>query len=78
LDLYLVDTYGEVRESSTFRQSQEPDANDPTARLFPREFVTRVALPGEYQIKVKIRASCKTAGRRVLETLDEVNRTRHV
>jgi hypothetical protein len=54
LDLYLVDTYGEVRESSTFRQSQEPDANDPTARLFPREFVTRMALPGEYQIKVKI------------------------
>jgi hypothetical protein len=56
LDLYLVDTYGEVRESSTFRQSQEPDANDPTARLFPREFLTRMALPGEYQIKVKIKS----------------------
>ena len=56
LDLYLVDTYGEARESSTFRQSLEPDANDPTARLFPREFVTRVALPGEYQIKVKIKS----------------------
>jgi hypothetical protein len=56
LDLYLVDTYGEARESSTFRQSQEPDANDPTARLFPREFLTRVALPGEYHIKVKIKS----------------------
>ena len=56
LDLYLVDTYGEVRESSNFRQSREPDANDPTARLFPREFVTRMALPGEYQIKVKIKS----------------------
>jgi hypothetical protein len=56
LDLYLVDTYGEVRESSTFRQSLEPDANDPTARLFPREFLTRMALPGEYQIKVKIKS----------------------
>src|SRR5262249_4427326 len=40
LDLYLVDTYGEARESSTFRQSQAPDANDPAARLFPREFLT--------------------------------------
>jgi hypothetical protein len=56
LDLYLVDTYGEVRESSIFRQSQEPDANDPTARLFPREFLTRMVLPGEYQIKVKIKS----------------------
>jgi hypothetical protein len=56
LDLYLVDTYGEARESSTFRQSLESDANDPTARLFPREFVTRMALPGEYQIKVKIKS----------------------
>jgi hypothetical protein len=26
----------------------------------------------------RFRASCKTVGRRVLETLDEVNRTRHV
>ena len=56
LDLYLVDTYGEARESSTFRQSREPDANDPAARLFPREFVTRMTLPGEYQIKVKIKS----------------------
>jgi hypothetical protein len=56
LDLYLVDTYGEVRESSTFRQSRDPDANDPAARLFPREFLTRMALPGEYQIKVKIKS----------------------
>ena len=56
LDLYLVDTYGEVRESSIFRQSQEPDPNDPTARLFPREFLTRMVLPGEYRIKVKIKS----------------------
>jgi hypothetical protein len=56
LDLYLLDTYGEARESSTFRQSQEPDANDPTARLFPREFLTRMALPGEYRIKVTIKS----------------------
>ena len=56
LDLYLIDTYGEVRESSTFRQSEELNASDPTARLFPREFLTRMALPGEYQIKVKIKS----------------------